>query len=417
MGTDTQAAALTRGAAPETAPLSPARYAAPAVAIHWIVAAAIIAMFVSAEMMTGGYYDRAKTFELYQWHKGLGVLVLLAVALRVVIRLSRSAPALPQFMPRWEVNAAKLGHLALYVGMIVMPLSGWLMVSSSPYGAPTLVFGLFEWPHVPGVAANKLINSAAKNIHAVTATMLFIAVAGHLLGTAKHAFIDKHNVLPRMWFATHRASMIAGVAVALAAVGVLAWPDTSAAPNVAATRAPAKSAPAAPGAYIIDYAQSAVTFSGNHAGTDFIGSFATWNGDILFDAENLTASTAQLSFDLASASTGSAFYDSTLPAADWFDVANHPTGRFISTAIKALETQGRYQMSGELTLRGIALPVTFDFTLQEDAGVTRVAAQMTVKRLDYAMGASSDPDASWVSNDIGIRINLVARKPESGSSR
>ena len=49
---------------------------------------------------------------------------------------------------------AKLVHRSLYALIIMIPISGWIMVSASVYGLPTFVFGLFEWPHIPGIDFN-----------------------------------------------------------------------------------------------------------------------------------------------------------------------------------------------------------------------------------------------------------------------
>ena len=78
--------------------------------------------------------DKSMKYQLFQWHKGGGVLLLLAAVLRLGVRIARHAPPLPDVMPALEKKLAKLGHWGLYVLMFIMPISGWLIVSSSSYG-------------------------------------------------------------------------------------------------------------------------------------------------------------------------------------------------------------------------------------------------------------------------------------------
>lgn len=92
---------------------------------------------------------------------------------------------------------AKATHVGFYAVMILVPLTGWLMVSASPLGFPTLFFGLFEWPHLP-VATSAEISGAASEAHEVMAFIgagLFVL---HVGGALKHHFLDRDDVLARM---------------------------------------------------------------------------------------------------------------------------------------------------------------------------------------------------------------------------
>jgi cytochrome b561 len=180
------------------------RYNAVAIILHWVMAAAFLLMLTSGLSMIYLEMEMSLKYNLYQWHKSLGVLLLVAFVLRIGWRLVNKPPALPDFMPRLEALAAKAGHIALYVCMIAVPLSGWVMVSSSPLDIPTIVFGWFEWPHIPKIAGNEIINDAAKNAHWLLAWFFGLCIAGHIAAVIKHAVIDKHNLLPRMWFSGAR---------------------------------------------------------------------------------------------------------------------------------------------------------------------------------------------------------------------
>lgn len=177
-----------------------ARYHRTAIALHWVMAVAFILMLGSGLTLEYAELQQQFKFQLFQWHKSLGVLLIVAVVARIIVRLLHKPPALPAAFKRWEVLAAHLGHYGLYAVMIMMPLSGWVMVSSSPYGLPTMVFGLFEWPHLPGMAANEAINSASKTVHWFCAYAFLALLAAHIGAVIKHAVIDKENLLTRMWW-------------------------------------------------------------------------------------------------------------------------------------------------------------------------------------------------------------------------
>lgn len=157
--------------------------------------------------------------------------------------------------------------------------------------------------------------------------------------------------------------------------------------------------------YAVDKENSQITFSGLHAGNAFNGQFKSWQADITFDETNLKESTVAVTFDTASAKTGNAMYDGTLPSTDWFDTANHKTARFTSTSFAKTETG--YSITGDLTIRDITKPVTFDFTLSKDNPVT-MEAGFTIDRLAYNIGKSSDANAEWVGRDISVKIKIVA---------
>lgn len=162
--------------------------------------------------------------------------------------------------------------------------------------------------------------------------------------------------------------------------------------------------------YDIDYSQSSITFAGEHAGDAFDGVFKTWQGTIVFDPADLAASSFDIAIDTASAETGNAMYDGTLPQADWFAVKEHPKAHFKTTVITPKNT-GCYRAEGTLTIRGITKPVAFDFTLEPadaSSSPVKASASFRIKRLDYDIGKGSDAEAEWVSNPIDITLSILA---------
>jgi polyisoprenoid-binding protein YceI len=148
----------------------------------------------------------------------------------------------------------------------------------------------------------------------------------------------------------------------------------------------------------VSNADGTVGFSGKHAGMTFSGEFLKWNAQLLLPPASNAYVNAE--FDLRTAETGDSTYDDTLPEGDWFDVDNHPQGTFVSEEV--IQTSEGYQVSGKLSLRGKALPVSF--LLQEDGG--RLTSQFKIDRLSYGIGFESDPDADWVSKYIELTLDI-----------
>ena len=92
--------------------------------------------------------------------------------LRVIWRLMHKAPPLADTLASWEVALSKVTHLLLYVLMLGIPMSGWLMHSAYTGGQPVSWFGLFNWPGL----ATRLVNAVQnRNYPLVQGSILVIA--------------------------------------------------------------------------------------------------------------------------------------------------------------------------------------------------------------------------------------------------
>ena len=145
-----------------------------------------------------------------------------------------------------------------------------------------------------------------------------------------------------------------------------------------------------------NHQSGSVSFSGQHAGMNFKGKFERWQATLILPPLSDPRITA--TFYLNSAKTGDSIYDSTLPEFDWFDVENHPQAKFVST--KLVSSQNGYQISGNLTLKGITAPV--EFTLIETSN--KLVANFDINRLTFNIGRESDPDAEWVGKTISLAL-------------
>ncbi|MDX1974077.1 MAG: YceI family protein [Rickettsiales bacterium] len=160
--------------------------------------------------------------------------------------------------------------------------------------------------------------------------------------------------------------------------------------------------------YKTDYANSKITFSGTHAGNAFSGTFQSWQAVIQFDPVALNNSQIDITVDMASAKTGNTMYDGTLPTADWFDLKNHPQATYSSKHITRND-DGSYTAQGTLTLRAVSKPLAIQFALTPAEPAVKTTFTLTIDRLAYGIGASSDPKAEWVNKDITLNVILVAQ--------
>lgn len=182
----------------------PQTYTAFAIALHWLTALAILALLAAGLWMTDAIRQpatKAFAFKVYQWHKSLGLIVLVLTALRLTWRLVNPPPPLPPGMSPIERLAANLTHATFYVLLFAIPLAGWAMVSASPLGLPTIVFGLFEWPHIPMLAnltEKKSVEALFRTAHELMAYGLIALLVLHIAAALKHHLVNRDDVLARM---------------------------------------------------------------------------------------------------------------------------------------------------------------------------------------------------------------------------
>lgn len=158
-------------------------------------------MLISGLIMVNADLPRADQFQLYQTHKAAGVVMLVAIFLRVAIRLWCKPPVLPSTIPPKEKSLATLGHIGLYTMLLAIPISGWVMVSASPFGLPTFVFvDWLKWPHIPGIAKNKPIESWAKLAHWYLVLTMGLMLLAHIGAVIWHKRSQGINLLQRMWW-------------------------------------------------------------------------------------------------------------------------------------------------------------------------------------------------------------------------
>ncbi|MFM2045233.1 MAG: hypothetical protein RLY86_3809 [Pseudomonadota bacterium] len=394
------------------------RYSAGAMALHWLTAAAIVLLLASGLTMTR--MEPGQTaFSLYQWHKALGLTVLLLTLARIVWRLTHRPPALPDSMPRVERTGAHLAHIGFYALLIGLPLGGWAMVSYAPYNVPTSWFGLFIVPHLPGApaeeAARTLLKDQLRLAHEIGGWVLMAMLALHVAAGLRHALVLKDGVFQRMVPAARPlmkgAALLSAPVLVLAAATSLTGGSTGTPAAVAtAGGSAAPAGTAATGAWVVDTSASRLTFRGTQLGSPFEGGFQRFQAEIVFDPETPEEGRATVIVDTGSARTGDAQRDTAMPTADWFAVDQFPEARFEATTFRRTGPDS-FEAVGNLTIRGVAQPVTLPFTLTPEGDATRAKGEVRILRDAFGVGQGQFATGQWVALDVAVGIDILARRP------
>lgn len=175
--------------------LGPSRYTGVAVALHWLIAVLILGQIAFGWFL--GSIPRgvpARGFYV-NLHKSTGLTLALLILVRVVWRLAHRPPQLPSVMPEWERHAARWSHIALYVCMLGMPLSGYIASNFSKHGVK-----LFNAVTLPPWGVDDARIYAIFNTTHVVLSYLFVAViVAHVSAALRHA-ARRDGVFARMWF-------------------------------------------------------------------------------------------------------------------------------------------------------------------------------------------------------------------------
>lgn len=126
-------------------------------------------------------------------HRSLGVIVGIALVLRLVWRLANTRPSDAELSP-FERAASKLAHWSFYALIFAITVSGYLIATTD--GRPVDIFGLLS---LPSVVLDKSLTDTAGWIHRWLAYTVIGLAALHTTAALKHHSLDHHDTLSRMW--------------------------------------------------------------------------------------------------------------------------------------------------------------------------------------------------------------------------
>lgn len=179
------------------------RWGALAQLFHWTIAVLILVQGTIGLVMVQ-LPKRPSVIPVYDLHKSIGLTILTLAVLRLAWRAFDRRPPDPPGMPRWQHRVSRWTHVALYVLIFAVPLSGWLFDSASSL-RPLHWWGLVTMPSLTG-GPDRALKAFAENLHFTLFWVLFAVAALHVAAALKHHFLDRDEVLRRMLPRRRRAS-------------------------------------------------------------------------------------------------------------------------------------------------------------------------------------------------------------------
>jgi len=169
------------------------RYSRTAIALHWVIALAVIGQFSWGWVMqTIPKQPPGLRADAFNLHKSIGLTILALMCLRALWRWRHPPPPLPA-MPAWQSRLARVTHVVLYVALFAMPLAGYLGSVFSGYPVKYFGVALPAWGWKDEALKNFM--SAA---HFTVSWILLCAVALHVAGALKHWLWDRDGLVARM---------------------------------------------------------------------------------------------------------------------------------------------------------------------------------------------------------------------------
>ncbi len=391
------------------------RYTSVAITLHWLIAAALVGqIFLGWNMHSA---EDQPIDWLYQLHKSFGITELVLTNARIVWRVMNPPPPLPAEMAPREKTASHLVHLGFYGLMLAIPITGWILVSTSSFGIATVLYGLVGWPHLPGLPdlaaeTKETVFAVAEFLHSKMAWLVFLLLALHLGGALKHELSEEEGVLKRMvpglfGRTSGPEAPSRGALYALAAsLGFFAL--VTCAPMVAGGAGAVAPAEASldEANWTVDYEASELGFAGVYNGRPFEGRFGDWSAAIAFDPDRLDESRVSVSIAPASVDTGVKLNNDTLQYKEWFNTEAFPAATVALSGFEA--TEAGYTAAAQVTIKDQTVEVPFDFTLSIEGGRARMEGAATLSRTALDLGQSSDAGASYVSEEITVDVIVEA---------
>lgn len=157
----------------------------------------------------------------------------------------------------------------------------------------------------------------------------------------------------------------------------------------------------------VDAAKSRLGFIGSQGGSPFEGSFSRWSARIDFDPAKPATAQVEVEIDMASAKTGDAQKDQSLPGTDWFDAKGFPKAHFEA---KGFTPKGgsAFEAPGTLTIRGIGKAVTLPFTLEIRDGQAHARGRLEIVRTEFGVGQGEWKSGDMVALQVAVVFDVAA---------
>lgn len=382
---------------------------------HWAIAILIIGLLPVGLGMTTLENSPFK-FQIYAMHKSFGMLVFFLGLARIVWRFASPPPDELETHKPWESALAGAAHFWLYVCVIGMPLSGWLMSSAGEFPIP--FFGI-NIP--PLLSKDENLAGIFSETHEILAYTLLFVLAMHVAGALKHHVIDKDETLQRMTFKSSSLlipsivvlvlGLSFGMCALLIAQGIFKSSPQEIAVPATATMVPPALLPDTSNlpehGWAIVKEQSKLQFVATLYNAPFTGEFKDFTGSIIFNPDDLSTAKVDITINMKDVKTGDEGRDSDIKGTAWFDSENNPTAVFSASKFEKAEGNN-YVAIGDLTLRGMTMPVILPFALEIQDNTARVSGKLSLNRLGFKMGEGEWADEKTVGHNVDVLVDVTA---------
>lgn len=161
--------------------------------IYWVTAVMMLVIIVLGWIMHV-QPDLPALYPLWEWHKTLGLFVLVFTAFRLVWRLIAPPPPPLAGQPKWDHRLAQWTYVLFFAALIAMPVTGYMLSTAGGY--PPTLFNVIPTPALIG--KNTEIEAVAHWLHLTSQWLIYCLILLHLAGVVYHVAIVRDRTLERM---------------------------------------------------------------------------------------------------------------------------------------------------------------------------------------------------------------------------
>jgi polyisoprenoid-binding protein YceI len=156
----------------------------------------------------------------------------------------------------------------------------------------------------------------------------------------------------------------------------------------------------------LDASQSKIGFTLTQMNSPMEGQFKHVSGNATLDPKNPAAGHADITISTPSIALPTPESTAQAQQKDWFNVAQYPSARFVTSSIKPLGGN-RFQVSGTLSLKGVSHAVSAPFSVSRKGKLTLVEGVMPISRLAFKIGEGDWADTDTVADTVQIKFSIA----------
>lgn len=150
---------------------------------------------------------------------------------------------------------------------------------------------------------------------------------------------------------------------------------------------------------------STIDFEIKNFGINTKGAFSGLDGKITWDPKSPASAAFDVSIAAATINTDNSMRDDHLKKDGYFDAANYPRIRMVSTSITGPDKSGHYTFNGKLTIKATTRDVSFPFIVTPLMDDYIFKGDFTINRKDFDVGGPST-----IANNLKVSLTVLAKK-------